>query len=449
MVPPGHSQPFGRRELLVLREAWPYILAGCTTPLLSMVDTALLGHWGSEEELGGIALGGLVFSFLLWSFGFLRMSTTGYVAQASGAQNWSLVSLLLKRSLALALTIASIILALQEPILRGATSVFDAPVEIIGPLGEYYEGRIWGTPAALCGYAIQGCLIGLGARRGVLWLSLFLNGMNVLFDLFFILGLEWGARGLGWGTAIAQWASLLFGVWLVRHELIKRLPEGFFAEWAEVFHWREISRLLRTNFHLLVRTWTLILAFTIFGRQGAAYGSATLAANHILLQYVSFSAFFLDGFAYVAETRLGQAVGRGQRSEVYLAAIVTSRVAALTACFLGGALLLLHQPAILVLTGLSDVVEIAETYLPFAALYISLSWGAFQLDGIFIGATAHRDLSIAALQSISVYLVAVILLRSAGNAGLWCAFILYVIARAVALLIRYRQMIASVFSLND
>lgn len=420
---------------LLLRRAWPIILANAASPLLGLADTAVLGHLGSVTDLSAVALGALVFNFIYWAFGFLRMATTGFVAQASGRGDEAEVRATLGRALLLGGALGLALWVLQGPIADVSLALLGGSPEVETVTRDYLGARIWGAPAALASFALMGTLIGLGASRSLLVVQVTMNALNVALDVLFAGVLRMGAPGVGLGTAIADWAAALLALVLVGRILKQRHADDQpFAPWALL---KDVPRLLQTlwaHADILLRTLLLLLGFGWFTRQGAGFGDETLAANHVLLQFISFSAFFLDGYAFVTESLVGTALG-ARAPSVFDAAVRRSGVLALgTAIVLAALWAALGSRAIALLTDLASVRELASAFLPYAATYVALSALAFQLDGIFIGATRTRDMRNAAFLSVAVFLAAGTYLCDAlGNRGLWIAFILFVVARAVFL----------------
>ena len=423
----------------LLQKAWPIILANASVPLLGLVDTAVIGNVGSITDLGAIAFGALIFSFVYWSFGFLRMGTTGFAAQASGAGDQQEVRAVLGRALLIALCLGVVLILIQWPIGLAAFSLLDGSTPVEAVAQEYFDIRIWGAPATLATFALMGLLIGLGKSRTLLIVQLFLNGLNILLDVWFAGILGWGASGIALGTVIAEWTTVLLAGWLVYRTLNERklLTEVFWPK-AKIM---DLSALLKTasaNLDIMLRTLILVFSFAFFINQSAKFGDTVLASNHILLQLIAFSAFFLDGYAFVVEALVGGAIG-AKRSDVFDLAVRRSTVLALiTAILLALVIALVGDIAVMLMTDISSVRLAANQLLPFAALYVLFSFAAFQLDGIFIGASFTRQMRDAAALSIVVYLVAWWALSDPfGLQGLWGAMIIYVVARAVALLLFY------------
>ena len=425
----------------IARQAVPIILAGASVPLLGMVDTAVIGHYGSATELGALALGALLFNFLYWAFGFLRMTTTGFVARASGSGQGRALQEAVTRPLLLGLGIGVGLWLLYAPL----SSLFHWAVDSTPPLeagsNAYVSARIWGAPAALLLYALCGSLIGLGRGGALLAVQLLLNGLNAILDIVFAGYLGLGLRGIGLGTAIAEWTSCLLALWLVRKALreqgLRMWPSG--GAWlGDRAAWRA---LWSANGDILIRTFCLLAAFAWFARQGGQLGGDILAANHLLLQLVAFCAFFLDGFAHVAEAQVGSALGAGDARRFRVAirrvaelSLVTAVVLALL-LWLGGGSLIAH------LVDLPEVASLAQGNLPWVALYVLVAVGAYVLDGVFIGATLTRPFRNAAVISLFGFVVVSVPMTAVwGNQGLWAALLIHAFLRSAVLLPACRRL---------
>lgn len=426
----------------LINQAWPIILANAAVPLLGLVDTAIIGNTGSAQQLGAIALGALIFNFVYWSFGFLRMSTTGFIAQAAGAKNPTEIRNILGRSLVIGLSISLILLMFKKPIGFAAFYFFQASTDVEQLTAEYFSIRLWGAPASLATFVLIGALIGLGKSKLLLGVQLLLNGLNIILDIVFAGVLGWGVKGIAIGTLIAEWTTCLFGLFLVLHHVKGQWHKsGPFWRWPDILKREAVVKTLNANTDILIRTLLLVFSFAWFTNKSAQFGDDTLASNHILLQFISFSAFFLDGFAFVAESIVGKSIGAKNTALFKEAVYRTSVIAFLTALVLTSLFYFLGSLFIGELTNIGAVNSIASQYLWLASIYILFSIAAFQLDGIFIGAVRSREMRNAALVSTGVFLVICELLIQLGNVGLWLSFVVYVIARAVALFYYYPRVV--------
>ena len=430
----------------LIQKAWPIILANAAVPLLGLVDTAVIGNVGDISDLGAIAFGALIFSFVYWSFGFLRMGTTGFTAQAHGAGEEAEVRAILGRALALALVLGVLLIGLQWPIGELAFSLLDGSEQVETSAQNYFNIRIWGAPATLATFALMGLLIGLGNSKQLLLVQLFLNGLNISLDIYFAGVLDWGVEGIALGTVLAEWSTVLFASCLIFAELNSRKAdqEQFFSK-AQIFQRRALMKTLSANADIMIRTLLLVFSFAFFINQSARFGDVVLAGNHILLQLISFAAFFLDGYAFVVESLVGSSVGARSRDSFDLAVKRSTILALLTAVVLAGGVWLFGDLAVSLLTDIVAVRDSANGMLFLAAIYILFSFAAFQLDGIFIGASFTAQMRNAAFISLSVFLIAWwFLVERYGINGLWWAMIIYVAARADALLMYYPKLRKSI-----
>ena len=434
------------RELLL--RALPLILANMAGPLLGLADTAIIGNLGNTAALGAIAFGALIFSLTYWSFGFLRMSTTGFAARAAGAGDATEVRAVLGRALLLAIALGALLLLVQAPLERLAFFLLDGSPAVEAAAGDYFRIRIWGAPAALSVFALSGILVGLGRGRLLLTLQLFLNGLNIALDLLFAGVLQMGVAGIALGTLLAEWSTLAFGGLLLWRELSAgKSATAAFWPLARILDREALHSAFTANGDILLRTLTLVLSFAFFTNQSARFGDVTLAANHILLQFLAFSAFFLDGYAYVVESLVGKAAGARQREVFDLAVRRSTLIAGGTSVLLAVLLALAGSTFVALLTDIAAVRLVANDLLHFAVIYVLVCFAAFQLDGVFIGASRTRQLRNAALVAVGVFLLAWWLLGGRDSVqGLWQAMIVFVVVRALALLAYFPGLRASIIS---
>lgn len=417
------APPLTRRRVLAL--AWPVILAQAATATPGLVDTAVMGRAGTATDLAAVAVASVTFSFVYWAFGFLRMATTGLTAQAIGAGDGGEVRALLQRGLLVGLGLG-LAIQLLFPLWRGAAIAgFGASVGVEAEAARYMGARVFGAPAALMGFAINGWLLGTGRTRGLLAFQLVLNLSNAVLDATFVGVLGWGAAGIGAGTAIAEWLALGVGLWLVRAGLPRApglLDRG------------RLTALFQANADILVRTLALLSAFAWFVNAGAGLGDAEAAGNQVLLQLIAVSAFVLDAFAFIAEKETGEAVGAGDLRRLDTAMRRTTELA--LGAGLGFSLLFGLAGGPLIRAFIADPAarQVAQACLPWCAAVPLLGVPAWQLDGIFLGATRGRALRNAALVATALYIGLDLLLRDHGNTGVWWAFLAMYLLRAVALL---------------
>jgi MATE family multidrug resistance protein len=424
-----------RRVLLL---AIPLILSNLTQPLLSTVDTILSGHLPGPSALGGVAMGGIFFNAVFWTFGFLRMGTTGLVAQAHGARDQDALRLHFTRALLSALAIGAVVLAVRGPLITAAISLLGAGPQVRQNAELYCHIRIWSSPAALANYVILGSLLGRQRARTALALQAAINAVNVVVALWLVMRLHWGVAGIATATLTADWAGLLVGLVLLR---LTQPQTG--ARPTGRMHWRELAdgpslrHLFSLNRDILLRTVSLVAAYAWFTRAGARAGDATLAANAVLLNLHSLASYGLDGFANATEALVGEAVG-ARRLRDYRAIVRASTVLAFAVAALISLLYIVFGAQLVALfTNQEPVRLLAIRFLPWAiALPVISVWG-FQLDGIFIGATRARELRDSMVISLAGYLaLAIALERLMGNHGLWLAFCCFMVLRGLTLGLR-------------
>lgn len=443
--PPSQPRPGdldGQWNRRVWRLAGPIILANLSTPLLGAVDTAVVGHLPDPSFIGGVAVGSVIFSFLFWGFGFLRMGTTGFTAQAHGAGDAAELRVCLLRPLTLAVGFGLLLVLVQSPLRMIALWAMDASTEVSGHTATYFDIRIWSAPAVLVNYAVLGWLLGVQRAKTALLLQLLLNGINILLDLVFVVGLEWGVAGVAWATLIAEAVAAATGLAVILGGP-GRLPAA--ADLERLRDPARLGALLRVNLDIFLRTLCLVLAFAVFTSDSAGFGDVVLAGNAILIQFQSLIAHGLDGFAHAAEILAGSALGARNRRTFRKAVMVCSSWGLGTAAVASLALWLAGPSLIALFTSLPEVRLSAGTYLGWIVVSPLIAVWSYLLDGIFIGATRTAAMRNAMLLSLALFLgIKWLLLPALGNHGLWLSLMLFLAARAVTLGAYYPALEASV-----
>lgn len=408
----------------ILAIAIPSIVANITTPLLGLVDTAIVGHMGSAVYIGAIAVGGVMFNMLYWLFSFLRGGTSGLAAQAYGAGDTRAQSVVLYRSLAVAAVTGMAMVALQNPLLW-LLRQFIEPDPHTAMLAEKYFGiLIYGAPAVLSTYALSGWFLGMQNSRMLMISSLVINLVNIAVSLGLVFGLGWQIAGVATGTLVAQWSGLATGLWLLRRYRLERVAP------ADVISGSGLARFFRVNFDVMLRTLCLIAVTVWFTRTGAAQGPVILAVNTLLMQLFLLFSFLMDGFAYAGEALVGRYVGAGDSASLrscVKGVMKWGMVCALlftTAYFLGG------EAFLSLLSGERSVIEASGEYWWWAITVPFAGFAAFAWDGVFIGATMTRGLLVSmAVATGAFFLIETSLFKSMGNHALWLAFIVYLALR--------------------
>ena len=422
--------------------AGPIIISNISVPMLGAVDTAVMGHLPDPKYLGGVAVGAMVFTFIYWGFGFLRMGTGGLTAQAFGAQDADEVRACLARAAVIGIPAAFALIILQVPIASVAFSILEASPGVEALAYEYFSVRIWGAPATLMNFALLGWFIGCQNTRAALWHQLSLNGVNILLDLVFVLGLDWGVAGVAAATAIADAVAVVIGLFLAL-PIVRRLGGAFVR--AKILETSKIRRTIALNIDIFIRTICLVSAFAYFTAQGAAFGNVVLAANAVLLNFQTFMAHALDGFAHAAEALGGGAIGARDR-QAFRDAVRVSVFWGLLVAVAFSLVYLLAGPLIIdALTGIESVREAGRDYLLWLVLMPLVAVFPFLLDGIFLGGTRGATMRNAMIVSLLIYLVSCYFLVPVwGNNGLWASLTIFMGARGLTLGGRYPALLRTI-----
>jgi MATE family multidrug resistance protein len=425
----------------VLKIALPIVLSNVTIPILGAVDTGVVGQMGEAAPIGAVGIGAVVLSAIYWIFGFLRMGTTGLAAQALGQGNRAEVAALLTRVLMIGFAGGALIIALQLPILWSAFRLSPASPEVETLARGYMQIRIWSAPAAISVFGITGWLIAQERTRAVLVLQVWMNGINVLLNLWFVLGLGWGVNGVAFATFLADWSALAMGLYLCRAAF--KVPD--WRDWARVFDRVKLRRMAQVNSDIMIRSLLLQVIFLSFLFLAADFGDVTLAANQVLLQFLSITSYALDGFAFSAEALVGQAVGARAVPLLRRSVWVASLWGLAASVLLAVGFWVFGNDIVAIMAKNTEVQAAAAIYLPWMVCAPVLALASFMLDGIFIGATRTADMrNMMALSTLVYGGAAFALVPYFGNHGLWIALLISFVARGATLAARYPSLERSV-----
>lgn len=422
----------------IVRIAWPLIVSNLSVPLLGMVDTAVMGHLPDPRFLGAVAIGAAIFSFLFVSFNFLRMGTTGVIAQAHGAADHDGLRTGLAQAVIVAFALGLSLILLQVP-LRSLSLFLLSPDALAAPeVGKYFTIRIFSAPFTLINFALIGWFIGMQSGRGPLYLMLTINVCNIVLDLLFVVGLGMTTAGVALASLLAECLGSVFGLWLASRQL-RGYPGQL--QTSGIFDRASLRRMFTINGNLFIRTGSLMFAFAFLTAQSARLGPLVLAANAVLIQFQYLMAYGLDGFANAAEALVGRAIGArdgaafGRAVRVSLAwSLAVALVFSLT--YLAGGRLLID-----LLTVIPGVRATAYQYLPWMIASPLISVWCFLYDGVYVGGTRAREMrNTMLLSTFLVYVPAFFLLRPVfGNHGLWLAFLLFMMARGLSMHWLYKR----------
>jgi MATE family multidrug resistance protein len=419
--------PITHRSVLAI--AIPIMLSNVTEPMIGLVNTIVVGRLHEPYYIGAVAVGALIFSFVFWGFGFLRLSTGGYSAQATGAGDATELAAVLFRALMIALAAGFGLLLLSPVIGKFAFDLIGGSAEVRMHGETYFHTRIWSAPFALCNFAMMGWFIGQGQTRKVLAIQLLLNLTNMGLSALFVLHFNLAVFGVGLAAVLAEAAATLLGALLVASQL-RRF--GLRLEAARIFDRAKILGTVKSNTDIMIRTLCLVSAFAWFISRGARSGDVVVAANAVLLNLFELSAYLIDGFAYASEALVGQAVGARDRQRFMRGLKLTTGWAMVVGLACSLAVYFAGPWVIRLSSTNAEVIAMADAYLPLAALTPFLGALCFQFDGIFTGAMATREMRNMMLLSLAIYLAGWWFLEPAyGNSGLWLALCLFFVARGV------------------
>lgn len=405
--------------------AGPAILANSSAPLVGLVDTWAVGHLPGAVHLAAVGLGSIIFTYILWAFGFLRMGTTGMVAQARGRGDNAALIATVWRSAALALLLGGIMLVFQEAILALSLQALAPPENVAAIASEYFNIRIWAAPATLLSYAITGILFGLAMTRVILWLQLFLNITNAALNLLFVIGLDMGVPGVALGTLIAQLLTVVASIAVVWRVLGgAALMAGLVDRLT--WHLVEFRRLVAVNGFIFVRTIFLMTALALIIKKSGEMGEAEMAASHVVNQYMLLMSLGLDGFAHAAEALVGAAYGHGRRAVFRRWVMLTSYWAIIASAAYAVLFWVVGNGITALLTDIETIRVMVAGIMPLViALPIIAVW-SYQFDGVYIAATAGAAMMVTMGIAFAVYLLLLGPMTSEwGLNGLWGAVLIF------------------------
>jgi putative MATE family efflux protein len=421
------SPAFNVTHRLVLSIALPMTLGYLTTPLIGLTDTAVVGRLGDAAALAGLAIGALLFDLLYGSLSFLRTATTGLVAQAFGRGDAREEQAVFWRALLSSLGLGVLMLALAPAIIHYAPSMIASDAAVISATQTYFTIRVLTSPATFANFVILGFVLGRGEGVLGLKLQILLNGCNILLTLLLGLGLGWGVQGVALGTAGAELIAAAAGLLIIirRYRTSPLRPSR-----AEILDPSRFKALFRLNGDILIRSLVLNAAFALMARLGGGQGAVTLAANAVLMNVFMLASFFLDGLAGAAEQLTGRSVGAGSLAAFRRAVLFTGGWSLAISLVIAAVFMVIGDPLIRLLTTSPDVRQMAGLYLPWAALTAVTGAIAFQMDGVFIGATWSREMRNMMLLAFIGYCVSLAaLVPLFGNHGLWVSLHLFLLCR--------------------
>ena len=424
--------------LSFLRLAGVNVVSNLLVPLAGLLDVAFLGNLAEIRHLAGVAIATVLFNYLYWTFGFLRMGTTGTTAQAVGRGDGDEVLLTGLRGGAIALMVGLGIVLLQAPLREIGFALLSATPEVKQAGRDYYNAMIWGAPATLLNLVWMGWYLGRGKGREVLLLSAVSNGVNVVLNYWLIVRLGWASTGAGAATALSQYAMLAVALGLLSREVAWAQVQAVFPK---VWNAAALKSLVLLNGNIVIRTFALITTFALFTNLSSAMGATVLAANTLLLQVVTLAAYFIDGLAFATETYAGQFHGAGEGNRLRALAKLSGGLSLALGLAIALLFALLPQPLFRLLTHHADVLEGVRQSVWWLLPLLGFGSLAYMLDGYFLGITAGNVLRTSALISslLGFAPIAAIAWHTQSNALLWLALTCFMAARMVTLWLALRQ----------
>lgn len=410
--------------------AAPMILSNISVPLVALVDSTVIGHLPHAHQLGAVAVGSTLYTFLAWAMGFLRMGTTGFAAQAAGRNDGAALRQILLQGLLLSMLLAFVLAVIALPFSHLALAMMQPSADLHQLTLDFFHVRLFGLPAALASYALVGWFLGLQNARAPLAILLATNLSNIALNLWFVLGLDWGVVGAARASVLAEWLGVLVGLALTRRGLLAypgQVCRAALKRWA---NWQP---LLTVNRDIFIRSLALQSVFFLITVQGARLGDATVAANALLLNGLLLTAHALDGLAHAVEALCGHAIGAHDRPALRRALTVAGGWSLICSVVFALVFLLAGRGFIAMQTDIVEVREIAFVYLPYLAVLPLVAVWSYLLDGLFIGATRAREMRNTMLLSVLLVAPVAWLAQSLGNNALWLTFMLFMMLRSISL----------------
>lgn len=413
----------------ILNLAIPNIISNITVPLLGMVDLAIVGHLGKETYIAAIALGGMIFNFIYWNFSFLRMSTSGFTAQAYGAENNRRIMQILVRGITIALVAAFILLLLQRPIAWFSRSIIDSGTPTINLALDYFFVRIWAVPATLTLYVTNGWFIGMQNAKTPMYVTLVSNVANILFSSLFALVLNMGIQGVALGTVVAQYCGLLLSIVLFFKNYRPLLAA---VEIPQSLVLNEMKNFFKVNIDIFLRNICVIAVFTFIPYISASMGDRILAVNTLLLQLFMLFSYIMDGFAYAGEALTGRFIGAKNYPSLQKAINYLLIWGAILAFSFTALFFVAGDKILYILTDNISIIKEAMKYIHWIILVPIAGFAAFLFDGIYIGATASKAMrNIVVIATILFFMIYYLFESKLENNGIWIALLLFLTIRSI------------------
>ncbi|WP_338787848.1 MATE family efflux transporter [Metabacillus sp. FJAT-53654] len=408
--------------------AIPLTISTMTTPLLGAVDTAVVGQLPDPAYIGGVAVGTLIFNTLYWVFGFLRVSTSAFAAQANGASDPAQGVLALSRPFLIAVIVGICFILLQWPIEYAALTMIAPDSDVSRFAVEYFRIRIWGAPFTLMNYVILGWLMGMAKIKESLFLQVFMNVLNMSLAILFVHVFSFAVKGVATATLIAEITAFILGLFIV----FKASPFKWkIPSIQTLIDTQSMKKMVNVNKDLFIRTICLLVVINMFTAKGASFGTEFLAANAVLFQIHYIMAYFFDGFANASSILVGKAVGSNDKKSYKKILSLSRQWSVITAFIIASIYGLLQEQIIELFTNLPSVIELSTKYGVWLIIYPFAACFGLVIYGVFTGATEIAPVRNSMIYAMIIYIIIQITVTPIWhNHGLWLAFIIYTIGRS-------------------
>lgn len=424
----------------IFRLTVPNVISNITVPLLGMADVAIAGRIGGDVTIGALAIGTTIFNFIYWNCAFLRMGTSGLTAQSFGANDRAECNALLVRALAVAMVLSAVLLLLQKPLAVGALYIMGGSETVSNMAYEYVMTRIWAVPAAISVFALQGWFIGMQDSKTPMWVAIFANVVNIAFSLLFTFVYGMGVVGIALGTVVSQYMSLILALVIFR---VKYYSGESPIEIRASLRMREMLRFFQVNRDVFLRTFCVVIAYTLFTKMSAYYGDVVLATNSLLMQLFTLFSYMVDGVAYAAEAISGRCVGERNYEKLRRASKAFMIWGASVAALYVGVYLVAWEEILMLFSPSAEVMACAGEYIGWIIAVPLVCFVPFMIDGIMLGATRTAPLRNTVAISLAIQIILLLVLKDiAGNIAVWVSFLAFLFMRGVLLLPELRRLLA-------
>lgn len=424
----------------IFRLTVPNVISNITVPLLGMADVAIAGRIGGDVTIGALAIGTTIFNFIYWNCAFLRMGTSGLTAQSFGANDRAECNALLVRALAVAMVLSAVLLLLQKPLAVGALYIMGGSETVSNMAYEYVMTRIWAVPAAISVFALQGWFIGMQDSKTPMWVAIFANVVNIAFSLLFTFVYGMGVVGIALGTVVSQYMSLILALVIFR---VKYYSGESPIEIRASLRMREMLRFFQVNRDVFLRTFCVVIAYTLFTKMSAYYGDVVLATNSLLMQLFTLFSYMVDGVAYAAEAISGRCVGERNYEKLRRASKAFMIWGASVAALYVGVYLVAWEEILMLFSPSAEVMACAGEYIGWIIAVPLVCFVPFMIDGIMLGATRTAPLRNTVAISLAIQIILLLVLKDiVGNIAVWVSFLAFLLMRGVLLLPELRRLLA-------